>query len=163
MREITCCFTGHRNIPEEARGELEARLDKAVRDLAGEGISRFCAGGALGFDTMAAQTVLRLREELAHIRLILILPCLTQVRGWPERDAALYEEIKERADGVEYVSREYSRGCMQRRNRRLVEESGVCVCYLTQPSGGTAYTVRLARAGNLRVINLAGDKNKTGA
>lgn len=112
---------------------------------------------------MAAQTVLRLREELAHIRLILILPCLTQAGSWPERDAALYEEIKGRADGVEYVSRECSRGCMQRRNRRLVEESGVCVCYLTQPSGGTAYTVRLARAGNLRVINLAGDKNKTGA
>lgn len=47
MREITCCFTGHRNIPEETRGELEARLDKAVRALAEEGISRFCAGGAL--------------------------------------------------------------------------------------------------------------------
>lgn len=162
MREITCCFTGHRIIPQNERKALAERLEERVRQLAGEGIYRFCAGGALGFDTMAALTVLRLREELG-LRLILVLPCLRQTRGWPERDAELYEEIKERADETVYVSREYSSGCMHRRNRLLVEESSVCVCCLTRQSGGTAYTVHYACERGLRVINLAraGERRQT--
>ena len=48
-----------------------------------------------------------------------------------------------------------TQGCMYKRNRHLVDHSGVCVCYLTKDSGGTTYTVRYARAHGLEIINLA--------
>ena len=53
------------------------------------------------------------------------------------------------------VSRQYTRGCMHERNRHLVDNSSVCVCYLNRESGGTAYTVRYARERGLEIINLA--------
>lgn len=46
-------------------------------------------------------------------------------------------------------------GCMHRRNRHLVDNSGVCVCYLTRNSGGTAYTVNYAKKQGVNVFNIA--------
>ena len=54
-----------------------------------------------------------------------------------------------------YVSRQYTRGCMHERNRHLVDNSSVCVCYLNRESGGTAYTVDYAKKQGLEIINLA--------
>ena len=54
-----------------------------------------------------------------------------------------------------YVSREYTPDCMHRRNRHLVDHSGICICDLTRNSGGTAYTVDYARRKGLCVINIA--------
>ena len=69
----------------------------------------FGAGGALGFDTLAAQCVLSLRKRYPHIKLILVLPCITQTKGWSKNDIAIYEEIKSQADKVVYTSHDYFR------------------------------------------------------
>ena len=78
LRVNTCCFTGHRIIPsgekETIRNLLETAIEKAIQD----GYRFFGAGGALGFDTLAAQTVLTLKQQYPHIRLILVLPCINQ-------------------------------------------------------------------------------------
>ena len=60
MKEKTCCFTGHRAIPARALPALAEELEQTLRRLIGEGMRYFGAGGALGFDTLAAETVLRL-------------------------------------------------------------------------------------------------------
>lgn len=156
MRKQTCCFTGHRNIPIEQRKEITKRLDIELRRLIAENYCYFGAGGALGFDTLAAQTVLQLRHEFPAIKLILVLPCKDQASKWSVADQRLYEHIKSRADKVVFLHQVYSQGCMYQRNRHLVNHSSVCLCYLTKQNGGTAYTVRYARQNGLRVINIAG-------
>ena len=155
MREKTCCFTGHREIPPEERAEIANRLERIIISLYQQGIRVYEAGGALGFDTLAARTVLRLRENCPGMKLVLVLPCLTQTRGWKPEDAAEYESIKAQADHVVYTAQRYMRGCMHKRNRYLVDHSGVCVCYLTRDSGGTAYTVQYAEKQGLEIINIA--------
>ena len=152
----TACFTGHRELPAEYLPEISKRLEDTLVALIEQGYCYFGAGGALGFDTLAAQAVLRLRERYPQIRLILVLPCLNQTRSWQQADVDIYEELKRRADKVTYASESYFRGCMQKRNRHLVDNSSVCVCYLTKPAGGTAYTVDYARRCGLRIINVAG-------
>lgn len=114
-------------------------------------------GGALGFDTLAAQEVIRVRAENAfEIRLILVLPCLGQESRWTERDAAVYRALLRQADEVIYTGDIYTRGCMFQRNRYMVDHSATCLCYLTDAArGGTVYTVNYAREHGLKVINLA--------
>ena len=63
MREQTACFTGHRTIPPQQLEDLAQRLRAAVEDAIGRGYRYFGAGGALGFDTLAAQTVLELKKD----------------------------------------------------------------------------------------------------
>lgn len=151
MREKTVCFTGHRIIPSEKRASLFAHLTDVITSLLEAGYRYFGAGGALGFDTLAAQAVLQLRTEYPQIRLILVLPCKEQTRGWLAADVDTYIEILHQADKVVYTAEHYYRGCMFKRNRHLVDNSSVCICYLTSDHGGTAYTVRYAQSQQLRL------------
>ena len=109
----------------------------------------------MGFDTLAAQTVLRLKKTYPKIKLILVLPCLSQTRGWRSEDIAEYERIKAAADKVVYTSQEYTRDCMFKRNRHLVDNSSLCIAYLMENTGGTAYTVDYARFKGLIIKNVA--------
>lgn len=154
LKNQTVCFTGHRKIPPEQVEALARRLKSTLIQLINDGYLYFGAGGALGYDTLAAQTILELKTQYPNIKLILVLPCLSQTRGWSARDIEIYEDIKSKADKVVYTSQEYKKGCMHKRNRHLVDNSSVCVCYLTENTGGTAYTVDYARKNNLSVINL---------
>ena len=79
----------------------------------------------------------------------------TQADRWSEQDKDVYEQIKKEADKVVYTSQEYTRGCMHKRNRHLVDNSSVCVCYLEKDTGGTAYTVDYAQRNGLKILNLA--------
>lgn len=154
-KSTTCCFTGHRNIPAEQYKTVIAKTKEIVEKLIKEGYLCFGAGGALGFDTIAANTVLKLKEQYPQIKLILVLPCLSQTRGWSKADVDEYERIKAQADKVVYTSQEYTRGCMHKRNRHLVDYSSACVAYLTENRGGTAYTVDYANKNGLSIINIA--------
>ena len=136
MREKTCCFTGHRDIPQGERRAIQRRLYGVLRELIERGVRYFGSGGAMGFDLLAADTVLELRGMYPHIRLIMVLPCENQDRGWGREDMKHYREVVAHADKVVYLQKEYSSGCMHRRNRHLVDNSGICVAYCSRRTGG---------------------------
>lgn len=135
--------------------EIAGRLKNEIIKLIDKGYETYFAGGALGFDTLAAQTVLDLKQQYPQIKLILALPCISQTRNWSEKDCLIYEYIKQRADKVVYISEEYTLGCMHKRNRYLADNSNICICYLTKTTGGTAYTVNYSRKKGLEIINIA--------
>ena len=154
-RNSTCSFTGHRAIPDGMAEYLLRRIKDGVNYLYSHGIRTFLTGGALGFDTLAAKAVIECRSVHEDIRLILVIPCRDQARGWKQTDIETYEPIKELADEMICLSEHYYNGCMHCRNRYLVGNSCACICYLTQAKGGTAYTVAYAREKGLSVFNLA--------
>ena len=152
----TCCFTGHRRIPEAHIEALYRLTDEAILTLYKEGVRTFRTGGALGFDTIAALRVLRMKAvDLPDIRLHLILPCREQSSKWSKSDIEQYNVILGCADAVTYTSEHYISGCMQIRNHALLKNSDYCVAYLTGSTGGTAYTVTKAFRDDIPVINLA--------
>lgn len=155
MKENTCCFTGHRSIPSDDLSRLSDELDRRIELLYNEGITDFCAGGALGFDTLAAERVMEFRKKHGDVRLILFLPCPEQASRWSFQNKRIYEQILASADEVEYACDRYTDFCMGKRNQMLVNASTVCLAYLQKPRGGTAYTVRYAKSRGVRVINLA--------
>ena len=151
----TVCFTGHRQIPEEDFSHISELLRRVVEEQITQGATVFRTGGALGFYTLAALTVLALRKSYPHIRLELFLPCPTQTRGWADSDRQLYTQILEQADAYHYAGMGYYPGVLQMRNRALVEGADVCIAYLHHhDGGGTAYTVSLALKSQLEFINL---------
>lgn len=155
MKNQTCCFTGHRKISFEKIPSLREKLVVMIEYFIKMGIRYFGCGGVLGFDTIAAQSVIECRKRYPHIRLILILPCKEQDRFWLPKDQAMYKRIIGASNKVVYTSSSYYNGCMQKRNCFLVDNSSICVCYLTEETGGTAYTVSDAARKKCTIINLA--------
>jgi uncharacterized phage-like protein YoqJ len=160
MEQAVCCFTGHRKLalPKKI---LQGRTEQLIEMLYGQGVRIFKAGGALGYDTLAAKAVLNCKAKHPDIELHLILPHPNQTAYWQGSDREIYDRILSAADKVIYTADHYFSGCMQTRNRRLVDSSGYCISYFTEPTGGTAYTVKYARKKGLVIYNVADDAYRT--
>ncbi len=154
-KEQTCSFSGHRQLPTRELPRLRARLKQEIVELIDSGVTCFLAGGARGFDMLAAHTVLELQAQFPQIRLTLALPCPEQDRGWSAADRRQYRELLAAADAVIYTADAYYQGCMQTRNRFLIDHSCCCICYLTRSRGGTAYTAAYAEKRGVKLIRLA--------
>jgi uncharacterized phage-like protein YoqJ len=148
------CFTGHREIPDEAMERLPELLVRVLNELYTRGARVFRAGGAQGFDTVAALAVLDMKETYPEIELELVLPCQDQTEGWDMASVQIYHYIMQNADYCEFLFENYVEGCMQERDRALVDGSDVCVAYCARSQGGTAFTFAHAMQEGLEVINL---------
>ena len=62
MNEQTCCFSGHRHLPKQETLHIHNLLVKHILKLIHIGVNTFICGGALGFDTLAALAVLKIRS-----------------------------------------------------------------------------------------------------
>ena len=155
-RETACCFTGHREIPTGDVDGIWERLKREIERLYTEnGVTVFYAGGAIGFDALASKAVIERRTEHPSIRLVIVMPHREQAKRWSAEEKTQHEYIKSSADEVICLAEHYYRGCMQRRNHYMVDRSSICICYQTQDTGGTAYTVKYAQKQGLSVISLA--------
>ena len=151
------CFTGHRKIMENI-SLLSERLYDVLEKHIGDGLTDFYIGGAIGFDTIAALTVLKLREKYPLIKLHLVLPCPPeeQSKYWSDSDRERYNEIVSSSDSIEIVSEQLTKECMKARNARLVEHADICFCYYNgkKVRSGTGQTVRMAQRKGIDIVNL---------
>ena len=152
MKNKSCCFTGHRDISPEKIPAVKKSLNDKISELIERGFSEFYNGGAIGFDLLAAETVLELKKHYPHICLHLIIPCANHYRSWNIKDIERFHTVKEAADEVKILSPFYFNGCMQIRNRYMVDASSVCIAFVERKSGGSADTVKYAERQGAEVI-----------
>lgn len=151
----TCCFTGHRNLPKNQIPIIKIKVTEEIKKLIMQGTTHFMAGGAIGFDTIAAQKILDLRNDYNEIKLILAIPCEDQSSKWSDEDKYIYENIKKDADKVIYTSKKYEKDCMLKRNRYMVSNSDCLIAaWDGRKVGGTYYTLNYAKKLNKQIILL---------
>jgi len=156
MKNKTCCFTGHRYIPPESEQRIAKNLERKTRELINVGYLYFGVGGAAGFDTLAAKTLIRLRQnDFPQIKVILVYPFDGFTNRWNDEQKITYSTLLPCYDKVVCVSSAPGKDAYLARNRHLVNWSSYCICYLTKDSGGTAYTVDYARKAGLQIHNTA--------
>jgi len=161
MLEKCCAFTGHRpqkfpwgyNEADTRCVALKKALVTEITKLVDAGYTDFFSGMAEGADTWAALAVLALKKENPVLKLHCVLPCEGQADEWSASAQELYFSILGQADEVVYVSREYSKDCMLKRNRYLVDHAACLLAvYNGEWRGGTAMTVRYARKKGQEII-----------
>lgn len=158
-RGKSIAFTGHRIIPLVRQEDVRVRLIAAVAFACKSGMTRFYCGMALGFDMMAAEVVLSLKDQFPDIRLIAVVPFSGQSDRWDSSEQERYRQILAKADKVVILSGNYFRGCLLRRNDYMLSHScGVIAYYNGKPQGGTSYTVRKAERMKMEVGNIYGKR-----
>ena len=149
-----CAFTGYRpqkmvfgfNESDPRCIEFKARLHDTIEDLIGKGFSHFLSGGAMGMDMFAAEAVMDLKEKYPWIILEMVSPFDTQAAKWQPEYRARHDRLFEEADMVTVISHEYTRACLFRRNRYLVDNADLLLAAYDGKPGGTAMTVDYAHA-----------------
>ncbi len=157
MSKKVCIFTGHRVIPREHLAPLQNLLDRGVAWAYEQGYTVFLCGGAMGFDRMAADAVLRARVLHPDIHLGIIMPCRDQDSKWSDAEKSAYKKQLDAADSVEVLREHYVAGCMQARNRVLVQRGDVCIAYAKRAGSGSGQTMEMARKRGIPIYNLANE------
>lgn len=125
-----------------------------------DGCRNFFCGMAMGYDLLAAETVLSLQSELPDLRLIAVIPYRGQTERWSDAMKSRHDDILRNANDTVILSEHYYQGCLLRRNDYMVGRSSRLIAWFNgNPKGGTFYTYRIAKAKGLTVINLYDRRN----
>lgn len=157
----SCAFTGYRphKLPfgdDESHPDcerLKQRLFCETLRLTREGVCVFISGMARGVDMWAAEIVLQLRDTLPsrEIRLWAAIPYDRQANGWSPEEQVRYRGILDQADRIEYISHDYFNGCLQKRNRWMIDQSTHLIAVYDGQPGGTKSTLDYARRKGLEI------------
>lgn len=161
--QITCCFSGHRppRLPWGSQEddprclELKDRLARALTEAYHEGYRHFLCGMAQGTDLYFCQAVLDLRRTHPEVTLEAAIPFTGQADRWPEADRRRRQTLLDQCDLETVVQHTYSPGCMNRRNRYMVDRSSLLIAiYDGIPQGGTLNTLAYAMRKGVRTVVL---------
>ena len=160
--EHTCAFTGHRpeKLPWGYNEEdfrclaLKERMWKAVQELYDCGYRHFLCGMAQGCDLYFCETVIALRCLAVGVTVEAVIPHAGQAERWSADQRARYERLLGMCDQKRVLAPFYDRGCMQRRNRYMVDHASCLLSVYDGSGGGTGYTVGYALQKNMKVMHL---------
>ena len=157
-----CCFTGHRpnKLPwgtDESDPRclaLKAEILARTEGIYLTGIRTFYCGMALGCDSYFFEALLQLRQKYPDLRIEAAVPCDAQSSSWTQEEQERYRRFLSSADQVNYVQHTYTRGCMQKRNRFMVDRSSVVLACFNGTAGGTMGTILYAQREGRTVITI---------
>ena len=161
-RQESCCFTGHRpsklpwkyNEQDDRCIRLKARIADAVEVAYAEGYRHFLCGMARGCDLYFCEIVQNFRKTHPDVTVEAAIPCPTQADDWPAEEQRRYRTLIEACDFETIVSAAYSSGCMQRRDRYMVDHASLLIAAFDGSAGGTRYTVEYAMKRGISVVDV---------
>ena len=146
--KTTCSFTGHRILAKEFSVD---NLNEVINNVLKSGFRTFLVGMAMGFDLKCVEILLKKKKKF-NIDVIACIPCKNQDKFFKKEEKEKYQEYIKKVDKIVCFSEEYTNGCMQIRNRYMVDNSSVLVAYLKYFKGGALYTVNYAKKQNKEII-----------
>ena len=164
MEEKICCFTGYRpakfpfelNNGNKEYNKLESDLLTLLNNLFLDGYTEFLSGMAMGFDIIAAECVLTLKQmhPKADIKLICVLPFINQIDSFDNEWKTRHTDIIREADDIIVLYDNYNKGCYQERNKFMVDRASAVVTWFDGKVGGTYNTLAYAAKTNKTILNL---------
>lgn len=143
---MTCVFFGHKDTPQSVYPLVKDSIKKLIEQ---DCITRFMVGNQGAFDRMVLTALRALKEEYPHIVFAVVLaylPTKKQEDDYFSESETLYPE------GIESVPKRYA---ISWRNRWMVKQSEIVICYVSHTCGGAAQFTEYARRQGKRIINLA--------
>lgn len=161
-REITCCFSGHRpsklpwrnNENDPRCVSLKTKIFDIADALYCAGIRHYICGMAPGCDMYFCEAVIKLREQHSDITIEAAIPCASQSDSWNESLRLRYRELVLACDKKTVLQTDYTKDCMLKRNKYMIEQSSVLVTVFDDMIGGTMHTVNYAKKLGLEIIEI---------
>ena len=139
----TCTFFGHRDCPDWVRPKLRDAITGLIQN---QGVDTFYVGNQGAFDRMVRDVLRELETEFSHIRYAVVLAYMPNENDREDHSDTMLPE------GMETVHRRYA---ISQRNRWLVQNCDIVICYVTHSFGGAAQFTELARRQHKTIINLS--------
>lgn len=151
----TVAFSGYRpnKLPDNGLSDsvsmenIKHRLCENIIRSIGDGYDTFIVGMDDGFDMLASEEVIKLKDE-HNLNLICVLPFERS------KTSEQYDNIIQNATEVITLSNENKRSAYYVRNEYMVDNSSRLICYYDGIYGGTEYTIEYAQKQDIEIINI---------
>ena len=98
-------------MSQPGKQEVRQQVRGKIRLLFSLGFRKFVSGMALGFDMLAAEEVIKLKEELKGVKLVAVVPYRGQSGRWAPHQRERYQRILNEVDEEIVLSEGYYNGC----------------------------------------------------
>ena len=137
---LVCTFFGHR----DCFGLDAAVVRGAIEELIQQGVEEFLVGHQGQFDGMVRRCLKSLKVQYPQIKYWVVLAYLpTEKREYEDMSDTIYPEIEG-----------HPKFAIERRNRYLIDNANIIICYVNRLCGGAYKFARMAKRRGLTVINL---------
>lgn len=144
---MTCCLFGHHDCPDSLKPQIRQKiLEVYAKDPSVE----FLVGNQGRFDALVLSAFKDLLSEGVALDFCVVLAYHPSNSTMPDiaPEYTLYPE------GLEKVPKRFA---ISRRNRWMVDQSDMVICFIRYWHGGAAQFVQLAQKKGKTVINLASE------
>ncbi len=140
MCKKICCFAGHSDLiaDENLKYNLERKITELIEN---ENVTDFWVGNYGSFDRLSSRIIKKLQTKYPHIKLILILPYITQNIIENKDYYTDYDNIVVADIPVNTPPKYRIIKC----NRYMIDNSSFLIAYVKHPWGGAAQTFEYAQ------------------
>jgi len=165
-RQLKCAFTGHRENKLDPQwsessaicASLKQQIYDTIENLYESGISYFICGMAHGCDLYFAEAVLKFKENHPDVQLEAAIPYAGQADRWSGPIKKRYDAVLNSCCTQTILQQYYTRDCMMRRNRYMVDNASVLIAVYNGSPGGTRNTILYAMRQGLEIIEIEIEK-----
>ena len=129
---MVCSFFGHKDTPSTVYPQLKGCIEGLIvnRD-----VTNFMVGNQGGFDSMVLKALRELKQQYPQVCYNVVLAYMPGKR----QEYEIYDPNETfLPEGIETVPKRFA---ISRRNKWMVRESGIVVCYISHSWGGAAQFV----------------------
>jgi uncharacterized phage-like protein YoqJ len=150
-KNFTASVSGNRTLLKDFNiNKLKETFNKLIKIA---NINTFLVGMAVGFDTVCFNVLEEIRKT-EDIKIVACIPCENQDYNFSLAQKKEYNRMLLSSDEKIYIAKEYTKACMLKRNRYLVDNSSVLVAYIYKTVGGSYYTAKYAVENDKEIIYL---------
>ena len=143
---VVCSFFGHRNAPQSLCHTIRENIENLILQ---RNVDCFMVGNQGDFDYMVLKALRQLKQEYPHIYYNVVLAYLPTQKQEYEAYDPLETFLPE---GIETVPRRFA---ISWRNRWMVKESEIIICYIDHTWGGAVQYIKYAQNQGKEIINLS--------
>lgn len=139
--------SGHRKLPQDHYNHIYIETEKALRQLKPD---KLISGLAIGYDQLAAVIAFR-----NNIPVIGAIPFIGQENVWPDKAKETYNKIVNKCNNTVIVCNgDYAVWKFMERNKYIVDNSDIILCYFNGSNSGTKNCIDYAKTKNKKIINI---------
>lgn len=145
---MVCCFFGHKDTPASIAHALETVIEYLIQE---RDVDEFLVGNHGNFDSMVYRVLKGAITVRPHITYHVVLAYMPKESA----ESSLYEYRETLLpEGIEKVPPKFA---ISWRNKWMIREADICVCYVKHSWGGAAQYMEYAKKHAKEVVNLYKD------